>query len=301
MGSYEPPLDQLLRLDEEAAYGSDWPDYFAMGIGPRHIPDLIRLAADQDFNATPSLVDPDADSSSAYDFMAPVHAWRALGRLRAEEAIPVLVKLVVEGEANGFGDSIAEDMPDVFAAIGPAAIPPLVALLEDESAENHPRCDAVSSLGRIAEAHPELRGECVAILARNLERAEWRDRSLNAWIVSSLCDLKAGEAAGVIEKAFQGGFVDESICGTWYDVWHQHQFPGDPPPIPDRYIGMSSPIYPSGSVSPPGTFMPSSYPERSVRPSRTPVVTRAPEERKERNKSRKKREQKGKAKKGKRR
>ena len=51
MGSYGPPVDQLLRIgDDLCGCAEDWHDYLAMGIGPEHVPDLIRMAVDPDLN-----------------------------------------------------------------------------------------------------------------------------------------------------------------------------------------------------------------------------------------------------------
>src|SRR5262249_4660104 len=44
--AYPPPLDRLLTLGD-AWKMHDWPDYPGPGLGPEHIPDLIRLATDQ--------------------------------------------------------------------------------------------------------------------------------------------------------------------------------------------------------------------------------------------------------------
>jgi hypothetical protein len=42
---YPPPLDQLLTLGNLWQM-SEQPDYLALGFGPEHIPELIRLATD---------------------------------------------------------------------------------------------------------------------------------------------------------------------------------------------------------------------------------------------------------------
>ena len=44
---YEPPLDKLLTLgDYYLEVAVDWVDYSALGIGPQHIPDLLRMIDD---------------------------------------------------------------------------------------------------------------------------------------------------------------------------------------------------------------------------------------------------------------
>jgi hypothetical protein len=61
------------------------PDYLALGLGPEHIPDLIRMATDEELNQ--------ADSESL-KVWANVHAWRVLGQLRAAAAIEPLFSLL---------------------------------------------------------------------------------------------------------------------------------------------------------------------------------------------------------------
>ena len=283
MGSYEPPVDQLLRIGD-LRHPGEWHDYLGLGLGPEHIADLIRMAGDDDLNM--------ADSEST-EVWAPIHAWRALGALRAEPAIPTLVGILADQDDDDFNDWITEELPKIFGRIGPAAIPELSALLEREDEGEYARTDAATALTEIAKRHPGTRDEVVAILARSLERAEWHDPSLNGFLVSDLIDLQAKEAAGVIERAYAGEFVDDSICGTWYDVWHSLHLEGEPPPRTERLYKLGP--FPSFEepIEPPPTFAdPYSW---------QPTESKTPEERKDRNKARQKLEQKAKKKGGKRR
>lgn len=71
--SYSVPLNRLLT------YGDcrNWPNYQELGLTQEYIPELIRMATDEELN----WADPDS-----LEVWAPIHAWRALGQLRAEEA-----------------------------------------------------------------------------------------------------------------------------------------------------------------------------------------------------------------------
>ena len=73
-------------------------------------------------------------------------------------------------------------------------------------------------LGHIGQTHPELRAECVARLATQLEKFAEQSDTLNAFLVSPLWDLRAVEAMRVIERAFTSGRVDESVMGDFEDV-----------------------------------------------------------------------------------
>ncbi|MBD2096750.1 hypothetical protein H6F90_16730 [Trichocoleus sp. FACHB-591] len=46
---YAPPVDRLLTFGDCRDSIADWPDYLkALELGPEHIPDLIRMAADEE-------------------------------------------------------------------------------------------------------------------------------------------------------------------------------------------------------------------------------------------------------------
>src|ERR1700687_2750327 len=120
--SYAAPLDRLLTLGK--AWGSNpWPDYLALGLGPEHIPELIRMATD------PALNEDDSESPEVW---APGHAWRALGQVPAADAAAPLVQLFQRIDENQ-DDFVGEDLPRAFGLLGPAAIPALMAYLSDET------------------------------------------------------------------------------------------------------------------------------------------------------------------------
>ena len=98
------------------------PDYVnEYGLTGDHIPELIALATDW-VNDTP-------DDGSAY---GPVHAWRALGQLRAVDAIQPL--LDIQDTLDAIGDDwYLEEFHDVFGLIGATAVEPLAVYLEDDA------------------------------------------------------------------------------------------------------------------------------------------------------------------------
>jgi hypothetical protein len=295
MGVYGPPVDQLLRIGNDfARCEADWKDCIALGIGPEHIPDLIRMADDDElFQA----------AGEGPELWAPFQAWRALGVLRAEEAIPTLVRIVGAEDRYDCIDWIIEELPTVFGMIGPAAIPELTGLLEREDARDRGRDYAALMLTGIAKRHESERTGIVATFARFLERAEWHESTLNAFVVCELLNLEAKEAAEVIERAYAGGFIDESIVGTWYRVWHELKIEGEPPPKPEGYI--RSPHFPFAldhdQLIP--NIIRTHEPIDDVEPSPSwqPADVKTPEARKDRNKIRAKLEKKGKGKGGKKR
>ena len=211
--TYAEPVSKLLKLGRPA---EPWQDYLALGITPSDIPELVRLAEDHGLRVMepPANFPEDKDLPEWY---AQIHAWRALGQLRAEEAIPAILGLLhqVDDEDD---DWIGEDADEVFALIGPAAIGPLAEYLKDDKNGLYARVDAAKSLHAIAKAHPETREECVQILASVLESYEENDEGLNGFIIYDLVRLRAVEQIDLIEKAFESESVDEMIMGDFEDV-----------------------------------------------------------------------------------
>lgn len=201
---YSPPVDQLLTLGDPDQ--GERRDYRELGLGGEHIPDLIRMVTDR------QLIEAHYERA---EYFAPMHAWYALGQLRAEAAIEPLVSRLAE---SGESEWVAEDLPEVFARIGPAAIPALSRYLRDRSQTLWPRITAATGLKNIARDHPEARAEVVAALVEQLDRHAEEDGDFNAFLLGELLDMKATEAAPAIERAFAAGSVDESISGDWEDA-----------------------------------------------------------------------------------
>jgi len=203
---YAGPVRQMLDIGR-TGLDEPWRDYPAeFGVGRQHIDALIRMACDTD------LYHGDPDSSEAW---APVHAWRALGQLRAEAAVEQLLALLnklLEDEMS------AMELPVVFGMIGPAAIPPIATYLSNGKNPESPAGTAIAGLNAIAARHADCRGECIGVLARVLERHADINRTTNGWAVSALIDLHAVEATDTIRDAFRRNAVEISIAGDIEDV-----------------------------------------------------------------------------------
>lgn len=233
MNDNPPPVDALLTYGEAQNLRSDvWPEYpVTFGLGPEHVPDLIRMATDRELSrAEPE--DPRV--------WAPLHAWRALGQLRAEGAAGPLLEALIQADEHD-DDWGMEELPVVFGMIGPAAIPALEPFLADESKRRFARVAVAEALRCIAADHPRSRDACVAILTRALEAAERNDPALNGFLISPLLDLEAVEAAPVIERAFATGHVDETISGGWEEVRYRLGL-GPPPPPRTPWIDLTPPF-----------------------------------------------------------
>jgi hypothetical protein len=229
--SYASPVNRLLSLGEPRRNESR--DYAALGISSDAVPELIRMATDEALN--------DGSQKSKLVW-APVHAWRALGRLRAPEAVAPLLTLFQR--ADDSDDWVMSDLPEALALIGAPAIEPVANYLADPMHGEWARVTAADALGHIGQAHPELRAECVSRVAAQLEKFAEQSETLNAFLIAPLWDMGAVEAMPVIERAFASGRVDESVNGDLEDVQIHFKLKAkrEHPPKPNHLTKMSREI-----------------------------------------------------------
>jgi hypothetical protein len=213
MQPYLPPVAGLLELGYPHEQPR-WHDYASFGIGPAHVPELIRLMRDKDI--LESIPDDEEDDPRWYGY---IHAWRALGHLRAPEAIEPLVELLAaQTDDDEWSDWVNEEVPRVLGMIGPAALPVVAARLESRGKGRWPTVGYGNALLEIGKQHPEARAETVQLITRVLEAATDNDDALNGFLIGDLIDLDAKESWPIIENAFATGSVDETIVGDEADV-----------------------------------------------------------------------------------
>lgn len=228
MGNYAPPVDQLLKLGRPKP-PAEGADYRALGVATEHIPDLIRMLTDESLFET----DP--------EWYAQIHAWRALGQLRAREAIdPLLDMMIANALADDWSDWLFEEVPVVLGKLGPEVIPRIVARIDRQHADATQQY--ARALMEIGKQHPEARSEVVGHLCRLLETAATNDATLNAFLISDLIDLKATEALPAIERAYATDNVDLDIHGG---LDHAKFYMGLGPE-PPREHRVPLPAHPSG-------------------------------------------------------
>jgi hypothetical protein len=204
--NYSPPVDQLLTYGESSTLMPDkWPDYLALGLGPEHIPTLIRMMADEKLH--------DVDSVEGW---APMHAYRAIVQLDVQAALePLLSVIGLFRESNDFA---MEELPYIFAMIGPSALPKMAEYIADTSRNEWGHVCAIEGIGKIGLKWPEARSECVVILMAKLALFDENDYHVNTFLVDALADLQAVEAAPLIEQAFAANTIEEFIIGDWDDI-----------------------------------------------------------------------------------
>ncbi len=205
--NYQPPVSQLLSLGEDAARGAEWFDYLSLGFTEADASELIRMVFDENLSWEK------VESPAGW---APIHAWRTLGQLKAEAAIEPLLEMLPSIDEGD--DWASEDFPEIYAQIGPAAIPILHKQLMDNPYNEWVEAALSNGLERIAKYHPDYRGECVAIITEKLRHHHDNDPTLNGFIISDLLDLRAIESVAEIEMAYNADNVDLTICGDWEDM-----------------------------------------------------------------------------------
>lgn len=199
------PVARLLTLGRPRP-GPQWMDLQALGLNAAHIPALIGLVQDEALHE---------GEEPAY--WAPVHAWRALGQLRADEAVPALLAVLWRTD-DALDHWVAEDLPRVLGRIGPAAIPAVTAYLANPDHGLWARTAAGSSLAQIGQQHPEAHAACVTALAGQLEHFQLQDPTLNGNLIGDLTDLGAVDQAELMAAAFAAEKVDLAIQGDWEEV-----------------------------------------------------------------------------------
>lgn len=195
---YQAPVSTLLTYGD-ASLTSEWPDYpGTIGLRKEHVPELIRMATDE------SLYDEDPDGPEVW---APVHAWRALAQLGAAEAAGPLAKLL----DNPDDDWAPREIPRVMQMLGTSAIPELASFLSEGSRREYARGVAVQSLQAVAQGHPDAREQVIGILKAQLDTYRENGGALNGFLIRSLIELGAKDAAPLMIRAYNEHEVNSQI------------------------------------------------------------------------------------------
>jgi len=213
---YSPPVSRLLSFAHAEPVKVDkWPDYVSeFGLTPEHVPELIKLMTDTalaEFDPDeppplPDYVDPELA------WCAPIHAWRALYQLAPLE---IFQDHVIELLQSGISEWAGEEFIEIMQAVGAPVIEPVVQLIEDNLITENRILSLINGLYKVPEQFPETRDRVVGELMRLLENYPQNSNDNNSFLVIGLLELKATEAADLIEKVYEAGAVDEFIPGPW--------------------------------------------------------------------------------------
>jgi hypothetical protein len=247
------PIQKLLVLGEpKYSRDFDWPDYGLLGITREHTSSLIDIATD------PALFNL-SDESDPRGW-APVHAWRALGQMKATSAIAPLMRLLHEVKDN---DWVIEEIPDVFAMIGLDAFHPLIVYFNDLAYPVYSRLIAATSIMQIGLLFPEVRQVSIDTLSAQLEQFAQNRPGMNSVLIAQLVELGAAEKSELIHKVFAAGKVDRFIVGDWRDIKNRLNHSGDLPAL-----GSKSALAKTVDAVPPDPASRPVYKEPGTRPHR---------------------------------
>jgi hypothetical protein len=238
--TYTPPVDKLLTYTgilEEAPFPEiSYAEKF--GIGPEHIPELLRMVTD-DYLAS--------DDANEFEYTATLHAVRALAELHAQAAIEPLLTFYDKASEDD-NDWMLETLIYFYTTIGPVALPLLEQFLadplHDQSAQNY----VTEIISKIAEKHPEARTECIAVATRRLADFEVNNPELNEALISALLRMKAVDAAPLIQAAYASGRVDDFWGGDWDEAQYELGLK-ERPPAQERSSLLSRPPTPARSTT----------------------------------------------------
>jgi hypothetical protein len=213
---YHEPVSKLLALGRPKG---DWLDYPALGLSQADIPELMRMAQDNELR----FMEPPEDLPNEEDlpeWYAPIHAWRALAQLGPDEATIFILDILRKREEEDDDDDwLPSDAPHLFALIGPSAIPALATFLTNRDNPSYARATVGESLEEMAKAHPETREACITPILTALKSHANNDEEMNGFLIANLLELGAGlENIALIEEVFETDNVDPFVTGDLEDV-----------------------------------------------------------------------------------
>ena len=202
----------LYRLRGLGIPNNPWPDYLSQfGIISTHIPGLLKMAL------TEINIEEDEEDGDIYpeDF-ANVHAWRALGQLRAVETIPELATLFFWEVADKYA-WIPDDLPLTFGLMGLSALPLMTRIAEDVETPFLPRSAAIDSIGEIARQPYVDTKYAVQPLMELLRKYSANEIWLNDKLVFLFSRLRVQAAYPLVKTVYQAGLLSAWAYGDWED------------------------------------------------------------------------------------
>jgi uncharacterized protein YecA (UPF0149 family) len=187
--------------------------------------DLVRACLERRKELTPALLkaledgpDLDLDDDDPRWFLE-IHAGLLLCAYREPAALPVFGRVLRDPERENVPEWFTFDLP---AAYGPAAIPMILALVNDDDAYSYARSTAMAMLVVVAQDHSDER-ERILVAFRSLLPALTEDGTLPpgtpdwehwTWIALSLADLKDEESQPQVLALYRAGLIDEMVIGN---------------------------------------------------------------------------------------
>lgn len=198
---YQAPVDQLLQEIEFTPYREEWPNYLELyGLTTADIPELKRLSLDKE-----------PATCQNYEWM--IHGLRAVAQLDPIASIDLYLQQL----RIFIDDDFLRDEADAISRkAGKQAIEPFTHFLKNTAENEWARVSIADGLEEIAKADPDSRAACVQVMMDQLRMYKLPENEiLNSTLVDNLAQLKAVEAANLIEEVFAHGDLDEWRTGSW--------------------------------------------------------------------------------------
>jgi hypothetical protein len=203
--SFAKPVSALFTLGEPEVF-VEWRDYAGeLGLSTADAPELLRLATHRALH----------ELEDTTECWAPMHAWRALGRLGDAGAVLPLLDLSLDRADD---DELTNDLPQIFVQIGEPAVRVLIQFLAENEQPATSRAVVIEALGELAAAHPSARSAILDVLGKELARHAENDMEVNNVIVSALIEARAVELTPLVREAFEAGTVDTDWNGTLEEI-----------------------------------------------------------------------------------
>lgn len=115
-------------------------------------------------------------------------------------------------------DWATNELPEVFAMLGPTTLPHLQTFLATTEKDDLARVSAAKAIERIGQRHQAAAGACVGILNDQLALHGAQPPHVNGFLIANLVHLNATETIETIRDAFNRNNVDYSIIGDVEEV-----------------------------------------------------------------------------------
>lgn len=205
MMTENPKINTILKLGEPKTI--DWLNYIEKyGFNHEDVAELIEVLTSEELNNF------EAEQAEVW---APLHAWRILAQLKSEQAIEPLIRCF---DFLCHDDWALSDIEEVFALIGPAAIPQLAEYFQRAIADPFAHIMALDALAAIAGQYPEHRNRIIKLFQQYMSAPDESAYELNGLLIGRLINLDATEAIEQIRHLFELSCVDIGCAGDLEEV-----------------------------------------------------------------------------------
>lgn len=201
--------------------------------GEKPDPELIRAIQERRDDVTPGLLDMLARGTQSHwepddpRWYRDAHAGLLLIAFREEKALPLFEEILRDPEREQL---VAEWFEVWLPDYGPALVPSLIAVVQDEDVFEEGRMRAIRLLGMVGMHHPETRETVAPVLRGQLpelqadgtlaidpDEATPEDVEHWTWTASALEDIRDRESLARVAALYEADLIDAEIIGSLDD------------------------------------------------------------------------------------